>query len=71
MLILRRSNYVITAPGIITLCKRPFSAPVESGLQYCSKHVEDCNVIYYYRIQELCIKLVIETSLYHEMCLNT
>jgi hypothetical protein len=32
MLILRKSNFV-TAYGIVTLCKRPYSAPVESGLQ--------------------------------------
>ena len=32
----------------------------------CSKHVEDHNVIYYYRIKELCIKLVIETILYYD-----
>ena len=34
MLIFRRSDYcIITAPGIVTLCKRPYSTPVESGLQ--------------------------------------
>jgi hypothetical protein len=32
MLILRRSNCIVTASGIVTLCKRPYSAPVESGL---------------------------------------
>jgi len=32
MLILRRSNFIITASGIVTLCKRPYSMPVESGL---------------------------------------
>ena len=32
MLIFRRSDYcIITAPGIVTLCKQLFSAPVESG----------------------------------------
>jgi hypothetical protein len=30
------------------------------------KHVEDYNVTYYSRIKELCIKLVIETSLYYD-----
>jgi hypothetical protein len=29
----------------------------------CSKHVEDYNVMYHCRIKEMCIKLVIETSL--------
>ena len=33
MLILRRTNYIITPSGIVTLCKRPYSMPVESGLQ--------------------------------------
>jgi len=31
MLIFRRTNCIITAPGIVTLCKRPYSMPVESG----------------------------------------
>ena len=33
MLIFRRSNCIITASGIVNLCKRPYSMPVESGLQ--------------------------------------
>ena len=33
MLIFRRTNCIITATGIVTLCKRPYSMPVESGLQ--------------------------------------
>jgi len=33
MLIFRRTNYIITASDIVTLCKRLYSAPVESGLQ--------------------------------------
>jgi len=32
MLIFRRSNCIITASGIVTLCKRSFSTPVERGL---------------------------------------
>jgi len=32
MLIFRRSNCIITASGIVTLCKWPYSMPVESGL---------------------------------------
>jgi len=35
MPILRRSNCIVTASGIVTLCKQPFSAPVESGLHTC------------------------------------
>ena len=33
LLIFRRTNFVITASGIVTLCKRPYSVQVESGLQ--------------------------------------
>jgi len=33
LLIFRKKNYIITASGIVTLCKRPCSMPVESGLQ--------------------------------------
>ena len=33
MLIFRRTNCIITASGIVTVCKRPYSTPVESGLQ--------------------------------------
>jgi len=32
MLIFRRTNCVITVSGIVTLCERPYSMPVESGL---------------------------------------
>jgi hypothetical protein len=33
MLVLRRSNCIVTASGIVTLCKQPYSVPVESGLE--------------------------------------
>ena len=33
LLIFRRKNCIITASGIVTLCKRLYSMPVESGLQ--------------------------------------
>ena len=33
MPIFRRTNYIHTASGIIALCKRLHSTPVESGLQ--------------------------------------
>jgi len=33
MLIFRKTNCVIAASFIVTLCKRPCSKPVESGLQ--------------------------------------
>jgi len=32
LLILRRTNCIITASGILTLCKQPYSMPVDSGL---------------------------------------
>ena len=33
LLILGRTNCITTASGIVTLCKQPYSVPVESGLQ--------------------------------------
>ena len=33
LLIIRRTNCITTAPGIVTLCKQPYSMRVESGLQ--------------------------------------
>jgi len=33
LLILRRTNCITTASGIVTLCKEPYSMQVESGLQ--------------------------------------
>ena len=33
LLIIRRTNYITTASGIVTLCKQPYSMQVESGLQ--------------------------------------
>jgi len=33
LLILWRTNFITTASGIVTLCKQPYSMPVESGLQ--------------------------------------
>jgi len=34
LLIFRRTNCITTASGIVTLCKRPYSMPVESGILY-------------------------------------
>jgi len=39
LLIFRRTNYIITAFGIVTLCKRPYSTPVESVLSPLSTDV--------------------------------
>jgi len=33
MLIFRRTNCIITASGIVTLCKQPYSTPVERELR--------------------------------------
>ena len=33
LLIFRKTNCIITASGIVTVCKQPYSMPVESGLQ--------------------------------------
>ena len=33
LLILRRTNCISTASGIVTLCKQPYRMQVESGLQ--------------------------------------
>ena len=34
LLIFRRTNFIITASGIVTLCKQPYSMQVESGLHF-------------------------------------
>jgi len=39
MLIFRRANCIITASGIVTLCKQLYSMPVESGLSPLSTGV--------------------------------
>jgi len=38
LLILRRTNFITTASGIITLCKQPYSMQVESGLSALHRH---------------------------------
>jgi hypothetical protein len=46
MLILRRSNYIVAASGIVTLCKQPYSAPVESDALYgCLQRVTVPNAV--------------------------
>jgi len=37
LLILKRTNCITAASGIVTLCKKPYSMQVESGLQSFSK----------------------------------
>ena len=38
LLIFRRTNCIITTSGIVTLCKRPYSMPVESGMSALNRH---------------------------------
>ena len=41
LFIFRRTNCIITAFGIVTLCKQPYSMPVDSGLQSAvNRHTE-------------------------------
>jgi len=55
MLIFRRTNSIITASGIVTLCKRPYSMPVESGLKtvymlhYNPQHVSNSTMLIFRR----------------------
>jgi len=39
LLILRRTNCIAAASGIVTLCKQPYSMPVESRLYGCLQRV--------------------------------
>ena len=45
LLIFRRTNCIITASGIVILCKQPYSMPVESGLQYTDIHVHEIAIL--------------------------
>jgi len=36
LLIIRRTICITTASGIVTLCKQPYSMPVESGVILCT-----------------------------------
>jgi len=42
LLIFRRTNCIITAFGIVTLCKRPYSMLVENGLSPLSTGILYC-----------------------------
>jgi len=39
LLIIRRTNCIATASGIVTLCKQPYSVRVESGLSPLSTRI--------------------------------
>ena len=45
LLILRRTNCITTASGIVTLCKQPYSTQVESGLTVRSQPAY-CTAVY-------------------------
>ena len=40
LLIFRRTNCIITASGIVTLCQQPYSMPDKSGLQSALKNLK-------------------------------
>ena len=42
LLIFRRTNFIITASGIVTLCKQPYIMPVESGLSVLTGILYGC-----------------------------
>ena len=46
LLIFRRTNCIITASGIVTLCKQPYSMPVESGLRGVRSQPACCMAVY-------------------------
>jgi len=46
LLILRRTNYITTASGIVTLCKQPYSMQVESGLRGVRSQPAYCTAVY-------------------------
>ena len=41
LLILRRTNCITTASGIVTLCKQPYSMQVRSPPAYCTAACEE------------------------------
>jgi len=54
LLIIRRTNCIITASGIVTLCKQPYSTPVKSGLttymlQHNPQHVSSSTLLIFRR----------------------
>jgi hypothetical protein len=52
-------NCIFTASGIVTLCERPYSAPVESGLydlcMYMYVGMYICMYVYMYDCMYVCI----------------
>jgi len=49
LLIIRRTNFITTASGIVTLCKQPYSMRVESGciLYGCLQRVTIPEAVFY------------------------
>jgi len=46
MLIFRRTDFIITTSGIVTLCTRPYSTPIESGLSPLSTGILSARKLY-------------------------
>ena len=63
-LVFRRTNYIITASGIVTLCKRLYSMPDESRLQSALIR----HTVLYCTVQRVTIQdaVIIEISLYYD-----
>ena len=77
MLIFRKSNCIVTTSGIVTSshsmhrlradCIPLSTGALNSGLRKVTVPRQGLQcTIYYYRINKLCIKLVIETSLHYD-----
>ena len=58
MLIFRRSNCIITVSNIVTLCKRPYSTPIESGLHSALNRRTDDTVIIKFDLLKMNIVLL-------------
>jgi len=46
MLIFRKTNCITAASGIVILCKRPYSMPVESGRTAVRSQPAYCTAVY-------------------------
>ena len=66
MLIFRRTNFIITESDDTRCCNNTICPPEDGhGNDRNMSTIVMCH-IYCYRIKELCIKMVIETSLYND-----
>ena len=46
LLIFRGTNFIITASGIVTLCKQPYSLQVESCFEQYLAHLQEDKLYY-------------------------